>query len=69
MPLVNVVDIVVALLFGSAVFGEMPGHTVGQLGLQLFALGCVSVGLVLIASLRTPAETVEPAPVLVGEPS
>jgi len=69
MPLVNVVDIVVALLFGAAVFGELPGHTFGQLGLQLGALVCVSVGLVLIASLRNSVEAVDAAPVLVGEPS
>jgi drug/metabolite transporter (DMT)-like permease len=69
MPLVNVVDIVVALLFGGAVFGEVPGHTFGHLVLQIGALACVSVGLVLIASLRTSVGTTEHAPVPVGEPA
>jgi hypothetical protein len=69
MPLVNVVDIVVALLFGTAVFGELPGHTMGHLVVQLGALVCVSVGLVLIASLRATVAPAEPATVLVGQPS
>jgi hypothetical protein len=59
MPLVNVVDILVAVLFGAAVFGEVPGSTVGHLVAQLGALGCVTVGLWLIASLR---HDVVPAP-------
>jgi glucose uptake protein GlcU len=53
MPLVNVVDIVVALLFGGVVFGELPGHTLTHVALEVGALVCVSVGLVLIAGLRT----------------
>ena len=53
MPIVNVVDIVVAVLFGAAVFGETPGHTVGHLLGQTGALCCVGVGLALIAKLRS----------------
>jgi hypothetical protein len=53
MPLVNVVDILVAVLFGAAVFGEVPGHTVGHLAAQLGALGCVAIGLALIATVRS----------------
>jgi hypothetical protein len=52
MPLVNVVDIVVAVLFGAAVFGEVPGHTVSHLAAQVGAVGCVAVGLSLIARLH-----------------
>ena len=59
MPLVNVVDIVVAVLFGAAVFGELPGHTVGHVVAQLAAVGCIAVGLSLIAALRSD---VAPAP-------
>jgi len=66
MPLVNVVDIVVALLFGSVVFGELPGHTIGHLVVQLVALAGVSVGLVLIAGLRTQAVVSLPAATPVG---
>jgi hypothetical protein len=53
MPLVNVVDIFVAVLFGAAVFGELPGHSETLLVLQLVALGCVGVGLRLISALHT----------------
>jgi hypothetical protein len=65
MPLVNVVDIMVAVLFGAAVFGEVPGHSAGHLAVQLGALACVSVGLALIAGLRRDirAEALIPEPV------
>jgi hypothetical protein len=53
MPMVNVVDIFVAVLFGAVVFGELPGHTPVVLALQLTALGCVGIGLRLIATLDT----------------
>jgi hypothetical protein len=63
MPLVNVVDIIVAVIFGAVVFGELPGHSATTLGLQLAALGCVCVGLRLISALRTNhAEPTETAP-------
>ncbi|HET6562301.1 MAG TPA: DMT family transporter [Marmoricola sp.] len=51
MPVVNVVDVLVAVFFGAAVFGELPGHTPEVLLLQLAALGCVAVGLRGIALL------------------
>ena len=51
MPLVNVVDIMVALLFGAMVFGELPGHSLQALVLQGAALGCVTWGLRGIAHL------------------
>jgi drug/metabolite transporter (DMT)-like permease len=52
MPLVNVVDIVVALVFGAVVFHEVPGHTVAGLMGMLVALGCVAWGLRGIARLE-----------------
>jgi hypothetical protein len=61
MPLVNVVDIMVAVLFGAAVFGEVPGHTVSHVVVQLAALGCVTTGLALIAALRARSGTLVPA--------
>ncbi len=61
MPVVNVVDILVAVLFGAAVFGEVPGHTVGHLAAQLGALGCVAVGLALIAAVRSDVAVAVPA--------
>jgi drug/metabolite transporter (DMT)-like permease len=51
MPLVNVLDIVVALVFGSLVFQEVPGHDPTGLALQVVALGCVALGLRGIARL------------------
>jgi len=66
MPLVNVVDIVVAVLFGAAVFGEVPGHTVADVAVQLGALVCVSVGLALIAALRTNLAATDAASIGVG---
>jgi drug/metabolite transporter (DMT)-like permease len=52
MPLVNVVDIMVALLFGALVFGELPGHSMTGVVLQAMALGCVAWGLRGIARLK-----------------
>jgi glucose uptake protein GlcU len=52
MPLVNVVDIVVALVFGVVVFQEMPGHSLAGLAGELVALGCVAWGLRGIARLE-----------------
>jgi hypothetical protein len=69
MPLVNVVDIMVAVLFGTVVFGELPGHTVGRLAVQLGALLCVSIGLLLIASLQTRRRSQVPNATPVGVPS
>jgi hypothetical protein len=51
MPLVNVVDIVVALVFGALVLGELPGHSVTGLTLQALALCCAAWGLREIAAL------------------
>jgi hypothetical protein len=55
MPVVNVVDVVVAVLFGIAVFQEMPSRTPTVLVVQLAALGCVAVGLRGIALLGREA--------------
>jgi hypothetical protein len=53
MPLVNVVDIMVALVFGALVFHEPPGHVPSVLLLQGCSLAGVAVGLVLIARLAS----------------
>jgi drug/metabolite transporter (DMT)-like permease len=52
MPLVNVVDIIVAVLFGVAVFGESPAHGAGLVVLQAVGLGITAVGLCRISSLE-----------------
>jgi hypothetical protein len=51
MPLVNVVDIIVAVTFGAVGLGEMPDHDVLHVTLQLAALGCLGLGLRLISAL------------------
>jgi hypothetical protein len=64
MPLVNVVDITMAVLFGAVVLGELPGHSLTALAVQVTALAVVSVGLRLISGLGTegPAPAVAPVP-------
>ncbi len=59
MPIVNVVDVLVAVGFGAIVFNELPGHGPGSLVVQLAALGCVAVGLRGIAHLECAAKTSE----------
>jgi drug/metabolite transporter (DMT)-like permease len=51
MPLLNVTDIVVAVLFSGFVLGQPPGHSPVLVGLQLTALICVGFGLRRIAAL------------------
>lgn len=45
MPVLNIVDVLVALGFGVAVFHEMPRHTAGAAFAQALALGCIGLGL------------------------
>jgi hypothetical protein len=59
MPLVNVVDIVVALVFGSVVFHESPGQLPALVMVQVVALGCVAIGLRLIGRLASDAACLE----------
>jgi len=61
MPLVNVVDIVVALLFGALVFHEAPGQLPALVMVQVVALGFVAVGLRLIARLASESACLEAA--------
>jgi hypothetical protein len=53
MPLVNVVDIIVAVAFGAVVLGELPGHTPMLVALQQTALASVGLGLRLISTLNS----------------
>ena len=59
LPVVNVVDLVVAVLFGAVVFGEVPGHGAESLVLETIAIAAVALGLRLIATL--PAGSAQPA--------
>ncbi len=45
MPVLNIVDVLVALAFGVVVLGENPAHTPSAVAGQLVALTCVAVGL------------------------
>jgi hypothetical protein len=51
MPVVNVVGVLMAIVFGALVFGEMPSHSPGGLLVQLLGLGTLAFGLVEIARL------------------
>jgi hypothetical protein len=55
MPVVNVVDVIVALVFGAVVFQEVPGHTAAGVTGELVALACVAWGLRGIARLEPQA--------------
>jgi drug/metabolite transporter (DMT)-like permease len=54
MPLVNVVDVLIAIGFGGLVFGEVPGHGPGGLVVQGLALATLATGLREIARLAPP---------------
>lgn len=58
MPLVNVMGVLVAIVFGAAVFGELPGHSPSGLVVPLLGLVVLAAGLREIARL-TP-DAVEP---------
>ena len=64
MPLLNVLDVLVAVTFGVVVFHEAPGHGPTVLILQCVSLGCLAVGLRQVARLGTcsaPSEPVTPS--------
>jgi hypothetical protein len=61
MPLLNVLDVLVAVTFGVLVFHEAPGHSPTLLALQCVALGCLAVGLREVARLGTRPAPSEPA--------
>jgi glucose uptake protein GlcU len=52
MPVVNVVDVLVAVLFGVVVYGEQPAHSLPLLFLQTVGLGVTAIGLRRIATLE-----------------
>lgn len=60
LPVVNVVDIVVALLFGAMVLGELPAQSLTVIGVQVAALGCVVAGLRLISMLPHELDSFAP---------
>lgn len=62
MPVVNVVGVLVAIVFGAIVFGEIPGHSPGGMVVQLVGLGTLAVGLREIARLAPCVEQPDLAP-------
>jgi hypothetical protein len=54
MPLLNAVNVVVALLLGVVLFGEVPAHTVLDLVLEAVAVLCVLVGVVWSSAHAEP---------------
>lgn len=60
MPVLNVLDVLVAVTFGVLVFHEAPGHGPTVLALQCIALGCLAVGLREVARLGTCSAPSEP---------
>ena len=60
MPLLNVLDVLVAVAFGVLVFHESPGHGPTVLVLQCVSLGCLAVGLRQVARLGSCSAPSEP---------
>jgi hypothetical protein len=56
MPVVNVVGVLVAMVFGAFVFGEVPGHSPEGMAVQLIGLGVLAAGLREIARLAPTVE-------------
>jgi drug/metabolite transporter (DMT)-like permease len=61
MPVVNVVGVLIAIVFGGLVFGEVPGHSPGGMAVQLLGLGVLAVGLREIARLAPTCEEPKPS--------
>lgn len=60
MPVLNVVDVLVAVLFGFVVFGERPAHGLLALMVQGAALVCLAYGLRKLAQLEQPETVLVP---------
>lgn len=60
MPVLNIVNVLVALTFGLLVFDEVPRHSPLLLVLEVAALAAIGVGLVLLVRLEETFLAVEP---------
>ena len=60
MPVLNIVNVLVALTFGLLVFDEVPRHSPLLLVLEAAALTAIGVGLVLLVRLEETFLAVEP---------
>jgi hypothetical protein len=52
LPMLNIVNVVVALFFGLLVFDEMPAHGALAIALQVAALATVMAGLLMVARVE-----------------
>ncbi len=52
MPVLNIVDVLVALTFGLFVFHEVPHHTPGPLVVEAIGLACIGLGLSRLVNLE-----------------
>jgi hypothetical protein len=52
MPVLNIVNVLVALTFGFLVFSEVPRHTPVMLLVEAAALVTIAVGLVMLVRLE-----------------
>lgn len=62
MPLLNIVDVLVAIGFGILVFGEVPAHTPAALVVEASALLLMLIGLRRLAREEEPRPTVTETP-------
>jgi drug/metabolite transporter (DMT)-like permease len=67
MPILNIIDVIVALAFGVAVFRETPAHTPAAVVAQALALVCMAIGLRRLS--RSPAFEPDPAATSRTEPA
>lgn len=56
MPMLNVVNVLVAITFGVVVFDEVPAHTSTALVVQALSLLCIAIGLAGLSRHAAPAE-------------
>lgn len=62
MPVLNIVDVLVALIFGVIVFGETPAHSPLALAGQLVGFACVAIGLRRLSRSELFADDRAPGP-------
>lgn len=69
MPVLNVVDGLVAIVFGYYAFQEIPRHSPFFLLIEAFSFAAIATGLVVVARLETEqAEDSDTPPVQTGVP-
>ena len=62
MPVLSVVEVIVALTLGAVLFGEAPAHSPAAVLAQVAALGCIATGLWLVARSSVQSSQTGPSP-------